>query len=160
MKATRADWAAVAGSVDFENVRNIPAESPFAAPDMSQIGGKNFGDGQYPRWNSSLRKFIPATLPSSGSTPSGTTVIPWKMITFFWDAPTLLPLQSCYEDFDFVGALPSDPVAVGAPFDIEFCQASAVVTDVNTVRLTVFNGNLSPVDLSDGVWKIARFPTV
>lgn len=158
MKSTRADWAA---TTPWAGIQGKPDVFPSTAPDISQVGGRNFNNGQVPTWSSSLRRFVPAT-PSSGSTPTPmpTPALPWAQITFFWDAPSLLPLQSCYEDFDFIGALTSDAVAVGVPHDLEFCQVTPQVITVNTVRLYVFNGNITPVDLSDGVWKIVRFPTV
>lgn len=157
MRTTKADWAA---NVPWAGITGVPATFPSSAPDISQVGGRSFNNGQIPTWSSSLRRFVPAT-PSGGTTPpTPTPVTQWKQITFFWDAPSLLPLQSCYEDFDFIGALTSDAVAVGVPHDLEFCQVTAQVIAVNSVRIYVLNGNLSPVDLSDGVWKIVRFPTV
>lgn len=158
MKTTRSDWSA---TTPWAGIQGKPDIFPSAAPDISQIGGNGFSNWQVPTWSSSLRRFVPATPSSGGSTPPAPTpVTQWQQITFFWDAPSLLPLQSCYEDFDFIGALTSDAVAVGVPHDLEFCQVTAQVIAVNSVRLYVMNGNLSPVDLSDGVWKIVRFPTV
>lgn len=158
MKSTRADWAA---TTSWDGIQGKPDSFPSTAPDISQVGGRSFNNGQIPTWNSALRRFVPGSGSGGGVTPTPPApVVAWKQITFFWDAPTLLPLQSCYEDFDFIGALTSDAVAAGPTSDLAYCQVTACVPEANKVRVFILNGNLTPVDLSNGIWKIVRFPTV
>lgn len=157
MKSTRSDWAA---TVPWQGIQGKPAVFPSSAPDISEVGGRGFSNGQVPTWSSSQRKFLPATPSSSGGAPTPTSAVPWQQITFFWDAPELLPLQSCYEDFDFIGALTSDAVAAGPLYELEYCQVTASVPEENKVRVIVTNMAITSADLSNGIWKIVRFPTV
>lgn len=157
MKSTRADWAA---TTPWAGIQGKPDAFPSTAPDISEVGGRGFANGQYPAWNASLRRFVPTTPTPSVTPPTPTQTIPWQQITFFWDAPSLLPLQSVYEDFDFIGALTSDPVAAGPLFELEYCQVTASIPEPNKVRVIVTNMSITPADLSNGIWKIARFPTV
>jgi hypothetical protein len=148
-KVSRADFAA---SVPWEGIISKPAT--FGATDIGQLAGAGFAIGQVPRWNGS--KFVPYTIPSSSTPVAPPSALPVQ-VYFSWDVPSLLPLQSAYEDFPWIGAVPGQPLAFGIAFDPQFCWVNATVIANDTIRLWVLNMNSSAVDLGEGVWAIQPF---
>lgn len=146
-KVSRADFAATVPWV------GITGKPPVVAgiTDISQLTGDGFLNGQYPRYNSLAGRFRPASLPAPTVTP---TPAPPAFQIFSWDAPSLLPLQSCFEDFSFIGVIVSQPITLGSPFADEFVIATASVPAPNVVRITVVNMNLATVDLGVGSWTV------
>lgn len=67
-KVTRADFALLAGGVDWANITGKPS-SFGGTTDIGDLTGAGFGIGQYPAWNG--KKFLPATIPDD-PTPSDT----------------------------------------------------------------------------------------
>jgi len=65
-----ADWAAVAGSVDWDNVKNKPGQFPAEPVDLSQVTWNGVSANRYPVWNGT--RFVPTALPSSGGSTSPT----------------------------------------------------------------------------------------
>lgn len=146
-KVSRADWAA---SVPYSGVTGKPP-TVAGITDIGQLTGLAYGSNQYPRFDTLTGRFRPATLPVA-PTPTPTPAAAFQIVS--WDAPSLLPLQSCWEDFSFIGVLVSQPIALGTPFPNEFVLATASVPAANVVRITVVNMSLATVDLAVGSWTI------
>lgn len=159
MIVPRANWAATAGSVAWANVTGKPSNFG-GVTDIGQLTGAGFANKQVPIWSSALRKFVPANIggiagyvaPTPGS---GSQYVDPVQVS--WDVPSLLPLQSAYEDFPYIGATPGTPAAVGVPFDLQFCFPFAAVILNDSVRVMIVNMNSSPVDLGTGIWNIQIF---
>jgi hypothetical protein len=150
-KTARSDWAA---SCPWGGITDKPA-GLGGATDIGQLKAVGFTSGQIARWNGT--KFVPYTIPPAPA-PDPTPVSPLPaQEQFVWDTPSLLPLQSAYEDFPMLGALPGEPVAHGISFDPQFCWTDAKVIANDMVRLTVLNMNSVAVDLGAGTWNIQRF---
>lgn len=146
-KVSRADWAA---SVPWDGVTGKP-DFPAGITDIGQLTGDGYSDGQYPSFDAGSGRFSPATLPEP--VPPTPAPVP-EFIIVSWDTPSLMPLQSAWEDFDFPGVLVSQPITLGTPFDDEFVLAVATVPEANVVRITVTNMGFSTVDLAEGSWTI------
>lgn len=146
-RVVRSDWAA---SVPWQGVTNKPP-TVAGITDISQLTGDGFLNGQYPRFNALAGRFRPATLPTPTVTP---TPAPPAQIIVSWDVPSLLPLQSAWENFDFIGVLVSQPIMLGTPFQNEFVLAVASVPAANVVRITVTNMSLATIDLGVGSWTL------
>ncbi len=156
MKATRADWAA---SAPWSGITGRPA-NPAGISDIGQLSGAGFSDKQAPVWNRLLQKFVPSNVQGIAGYTTPTTPTVQQFIPAFqvsWDVPPLAPLQSVYEDFPLIGAIPSTPVAVGVPFDLQFCIIQGAVISNGSVRLTVINLNGVAVDLGVGLYNIQLF---
>lgn len=152
-KVSRADWAA---TTPWAGITDKPAG--FGASDIGQLTGIGYADGQIPVYNRSSGRFRPGSRTPPSPTPAPTpTPGPVTEIAVTWDVPNLHALQTATEDFYFVGAFVSMPVAVGAPFDNQFVQISGSVVDLNVVRVTVTNMDLADLDLGEGIWRLRIF---
>lgn len=148
-KVTRADWAA---STPWSGITDKPPAPPAGITDIGQLTGLGYQNGQYPRFNILTGRFHPATLPP---TPAPTpTPGPGTFTIVSWDTPSLLPLQSAWEDFTVLGAYISQPIYLGTPFPDAFILAVATVPEANVVRITVTNMSLTTVDLGEGSWTL------
>lgn len=145
-KVSRSDWAA---SVPWDGVTDKPPFTP-GATDIGQLTGVGFAEGQFPRFLNG--RFRPATIPAPSPAPAPTPAAPFIIVS--WDTPSLMPLQSAWEDFAYPGVLVSQPITLGTPFADEFVIATASVPAANVVRITVVNMNLATVDLAVGSWTI------
>jgi hypothetical protein len=153
---SRANWAA---SSPWSGITGKPA-FPGGASDIGQLTGTGFANKQVPVWNSVQRKFVPANISGiAGYTPpsSSPTDGDYIEISFIWDAPSLLPLQSAYEDFPMIGAVPADPVAYGVFADLQLVQVTVNVFQNDSVRITLANMNSITVDLGETIWKVRVF---
>ena len=148
-KVSRSDWSA---STPWSGIVGKPTS--FGITDISQITAVGFSSDQVPRWNGS--RFTPYTIPSSSTPVTPPSSLP-SQVQFSWDVPAILPLQSAYEDFPLIGAVPGEPIAHGVAFDPGFCLTFAYIFANDTVRLKVVNMNSAPVDLGAAVWSIQRF---
>lgn len=148
-KVSRADWSA---STPWSGIVGKP--STFGVTDISQLAAAGFSSGQVPRWNGA--KFVPYTIPSSATPVTPPNPLP-AQVQFSWDVPSILPLQSAYEDFPLIGAIPGEPIAHGVAFDPGFCLTFAYIFANDTVRLKVVNMDGVAVDLGLAVWAIQRF---
>ncbi len=95
--------------------------------------------------------------PRGAEGPPGTAGALPDPIQILWDVPTILPLQSVYEDFPVLGVIPGEPIAHGVAFDPGFCLTFAYVITNDTVRLKVVNMDSASVDLPAALWTIQRF---
>lgn len=154
-RVVRADWANEAGSVDWANIKNKPGS--FGATDISELTAKGYRNGQVP--SAASQRLVPTTLPTPSPTPEPTPTpgIPSK-IWVSWDAPSIEPLQSAYEDFDFPGATPGMAVCVGAPLDQTFVNVTAYCFEASSVRIVVTNMSLQTIDLGEGSYQLVIFP--
>jgi len=152
MRTTRADWSA---SCPWDGITGKP-DFPGGVTDIGQLKAAGFLAGQIPVWNSILKKFLPRNFPSPTPTPSPTTqyVDP---VQVEWDVPSLMPLQSVFEDFPYIGGIPATPCAVGVPFDMQFCWIRADIIANDTIRLTVTNLNSVAIDLGLGLYNVQPF---
>lgn len=152
-KVSRADWAA---STPWDGITNKPAS--FGASDIGQLTGIGYADGQVPVYNRTAGRFRPGSRSIPASTTPTTPPLPgFSELWVTWDVPSLHALQTATEDFYFVGAMPSQPVIVGAPFDDQFVQISSSVVDLNVARITVTNLGLADLDLGSGQWRLRVF---
>lgn len=156
MIVQRANWAA---TCPWSGITGKPTFAGSVS-DIGQLTGTGFSNKQVPVWNTALRKFVPASITGiagySASTPTaGQQYI--DPVQVEWDVPSLLPLQSAYEDFPLIGAVPGTPGAVGVPFDMQFCWIRADVIANDSVRITVTNLNSVAVDLGNGLYNVQIF---
>jgi hypothetical protein len=104
---------------------------------------------------------VPGPRGATGSTgPAGPPGAPGVLpapVQILWDVPSVLPLQSVYEDFPVIGAVPGSPVAHGVAFDPGFCLTFAYVITNDTVRLKVVNMDIVAVDLPSALWNLQFF---
>lgn len=52
------------------------------------------------------------------------------------------------------GAALGDYVMLSAPYDLQGITATAYVSAVNTVKITLYNGTGGTIDLASGTWKV------
>ena len=151
-KISRADWAA---SCPWDGITGKPAS--FGPTDISQLTANGYSNGQVP--GAVAGRFRPLTLPTPtpAPTPTPTPGIPSK-IWVSWDAPSIEPLQSAYEDFEFAGATPGMAVCAGAPLDQTFVNVSAYCFESGSVRIVVTNMSRETVDLGVGSYQLVIFP--
>lgn len=157
MIAPRANWAA---TCPWDGITGKPAFPGGGASDIGQLTGAGFSSKQVPVWNVALQKFVPASITGIAGyvAPSSGTVQQYiNPVQVEWDVPSLEPLQSAYEDFPLIGALPATPCAVGVPFDMQFCWIRADVIANDSVRITVTNLNFATVDLGNGLYNVQLF---
>lgn len=145
----RASWAA---GCPWLGITGKP--ETFGVTDIGQLKAAGFAIGQAPKWNGS--RFVPFTPTGTSPTPPAGYVLP-SLIYFTWDIPEILPLQTAYEDFNFNGVVPGQPVVCGVQFDPGFCLTQARVITINTVRLYATNMDAVPITLGEGTWAIQRF---
>lgn len=150
-KVTRADWAA---SVPWGGITNKPKFPTGGVTDIGQLTGDGFSAGQYAKWDG--QKFVPASPPSV--TPIVAAAI-FKDFLFTWDPPSILPLQTAWEDFPVIGAVINQIVGVGPPYNVGQCIVSAYIPANDTVRIQVTNLSAEIVDLLTGVWRIRWWNT-
>lgn len=147
-KVARSDWSPPPRWRDI-----LDKPSSFGVTDIGQLSASGFSSGQIARWSGT--KFVPYTIPSvTPVTPSNS--LP-AQVQFSWDVPSILPLQSAYEDFPLIGAIPGEPIAHGVAFDPGFCLTFAYIFANDTVRLKVVNMDSVAVDLGSAVWSIQLF---
>lgn len=156
-KVTRADWSA---TCPWSGISGKPSFSGGGVSDIGQLTGIGFANKQVPIWNTALQKFVRSSISGiAGYSPSSPSTsqqyIPAVQIE--WNVPSLLPLQSAYEDFPLIGAVPGTPGAVGVPFDMQFCWIRADVIANDSVRITVTNLNSVTVDLGNGLYNVQIF---
>jgi hypothetical protein len=89
--------------------------------------------------------------------PPGISGAQLAQVQILWDVPSVLPLQSVYQDFPVLGAVPGSPVAHGVAFNPGFCLTFAYVITNDTVRLKVVNMDSVAVDLPSALWSIQLF---
>ncbi len=94
--------------------------------------------------------------PAGPPGPPGTSTSLTPQIQIVWDVPSILPLQSVYEDFPMLGAVPGEPIVHGVAFDPGFCLTFAYVISNDTIRLKVVNMDTVAVDLPSALWSIQR----
>jgi hypothetical protein len=152
-KVSRSDYAA---SCPWSGIIGKPSNLG-GATDIGQLTGVGFANNQVPRYNVSLGKFRPYTLPSPPSPVTPTNPLP-AQIQITWDAPSLLPLQSAFQDFPLIGALPGEPIAWGLSIDTGFCIPFACIAENDLIRLKLVNMDSVAVDLASTLWQIQRFP--
>lgn len=156
-KVTKADWAA---TCPWNGITGKPDFPGGGVSDIGQLSGSGFSNKQVPIWNSSLRKFVPSNISGIAGyvAPSPGSSIPYvDPVQVEWDVPSLLPLQSAYEDFPYIGAVPGTPVSVGVSFDLQFCFPFPAVILNDSVRIMIVNMNSTEVDLGTGIWNIQIF---
>jgi hypothetical protein len=156
-KVVRADFAA---TTPWDGIIGRPADGT-SVTDIGQLTGSGFFNKQVPVWNVALQKFVPANITGiagySAPSPGGSSNPYIDPVQVEWDVPALSPLQSIYEDFPLIGAIPATPAAVGVPFDMQFCWIRADVIANDSIRLTVTNLNASIVDLGLGLYNVQLF---
>lgn len=150
-KISRADYAPVRW-VDI-----IGKPSSFGPTDISQLTANGYRNGQVPGAVAGRLKPLTIPTPTPPTPPGPTPGIPSKIFVV-WDAPSLAPLQSASEDFDFAGATPGMAVCVGASFDLTFVNLCAYCFDYNSVRIVATNMSLETVDLGSGTYQLVIFP--
>lgn len=157
MLVSKANWAA---SCPWTGITGKPNFPSGGVTDIGQLTGIGFANKQVPVWNSALGKFVRSNISgiagysSPSPTPGGGYVAP---VQVEWDVPSLMPLQSAYEDFPYIGAVPGTPAAVGVPFDLQFCFPFAAVILNDSIRVMIVNMNSVPVDLGTGIWNLQIF---
>lgn len=152
-KVSRSDYAA---TCPWTGITGKPTNFG-GVTDIGQLTGIGFGNNQVPRWNSTLGKFRPYTIPPTPSPVTPVNPLPTQ-IQITWDAPNILPLQSAYEDFPLIGAVPGEPIAWGLSMDTGFCLPYACITTNDLIRLKITNLDSVAVDLGSMLWQIQRFP--
>lgn len=150
-KVARADYAA---SVPWLGITGKPAGVGDPV-DIGSLKAAGFSNGQVARWNGT--KFVPYTIPAAPVPPVVPPSTLPAQIQFNWDVPSILPLQSAYEDFALLGAIPGEVIAHGVSFDPGFCITQAYVITNDSIRLKVVNLDSVAVDLPASVWNIQRF---
>lgn len=152
-KVSRADWAA---TTPWDGITNRP--SSFGVSDIGSLTGNGYSEGQVPAYNVASKRFRPTTPTPASITPAPTPSSGSGIETFVtWDVPSLHAMQTAYEDFAFVGAIPSMEVIVGTPFPDSFVQVSATVPTMNLVRITVTNMDIADLDLGNGTYRLRLF---
>jgi hypothetical protein len=152
-KVSRADYAE---TTPWTGIIGKP--SGFGVSDISGLTGIGYSGDQIPVYDATTGRFRPGSRNPSSPTPTpDPTPGPAEEIWVYWDAPSLHPLQTATEDFDFVGAMVSQPVIVGSPLDLQFMSISAYCFTANSVRISVTNMNLADVDLGGGTWRLRIF---
>jgi len=151
-RVSRADWSA---SVPWGGVIDKP--SSFGVADIGGLTGTGYSNGQYPAYDKVTGRFRPASIIAP---PTPTPIEPWvpNEMWYNWDDTTLHAFQSAQQDFDFIGAFPAQPVAVGASFAIDYLTISAYVPFANTIRVTVMNTQISDVTVGSGTIRLILFP--
>lgn len=152
-KTARSDWAA---STPWSGITGKPP-TPGSVTDIGQLTGDGYSSGQIPSFDAATGRFVPATPGPSPPPPPGPVPLPTE-IWVVWNPPGLNPLQTATEDFDLIGALVSQPVIVGAPFDLQFMTICAYIPASNVVRICLTNMGILPVDFDSGTWRIRIFP--
>lgn len=151
-KVSRADWAA---SVPWGGVIDKPAT--FGVTDIGGLTGTGYSAGQYPAYNKTTKRFQPASIIAPPA-PIPPEPYVFNQLAFNWDGETLHSFQISQQDFDFVGAMPSQVVAVGASFALDYLTLSAYVPSMNVVRITVMNTQITDVTVGSGTVRIILFP--
>ena len=150
-KTARSDWSA---SCPWGGITGKPTDFG-GVTDIGQLKGAGFSVGQVARWNGT--KFVPYTIPTPSTPVTPTNPLP-PQVQFVWDVPSIAPLQTAYQDFPLLGAVPGEPISHGVSMDTAFCQTFAKVVLNDSIRLMVVNFDLVAVDLPSSLWQIQRFP--
>lgn len=150
MIVSRANWAATAGSVAWENVTGKPS-SFGGVTDIGQLTGSGFAIGQVPRWNGS--RFVPYTIPASSG---GSSSLP-SQFTLTWDVPVLLPLQTATQTFNVANIYPQNPIAIAWNCDPGFMWFKGLVTDIQVITLSALNMDAVPVTFGEITITVQKF---
>lgn len=127
----------------------------FGATDIGQLSANGFTVGQVPKWNGT--KFVGYTIPGAPIPPGPTPSPLPPQDVFVWDVPSILPLQSAFQDFPLIGAVPGEPIAFGISFDIGYCLPFVNIFQNDLVRLRIVNMDSVAVDLGSATWSLQRF---
>ena len=75
--------------------------------------------------------------------------------TFVWDPPSLATSTGTQSTgITVTGCGFGDFVSVSAPYDLQGITTTVAITASNTVKITLWNGTGSTIDLGSGTWKI------